>query len=178
MKFRIAIKSRFISFFRAKDDKTVNHHKSNENYKNKLALRLVERVEKDLSKGNILKAISRYEGFFQYHTLNQTLHDKVAKLYIEIGDYTKAGKHLFFKQNPSKQEKKCIYAFKKSCGNSATLLLKKLLPKENFSIKKADTYTKTVLKKLLKEAKQEIGQTPNFLKGIDAHFEKIKRIKK
>jgi len=141
-------------------------------YRNALEVRIINRVEMDLNKGCIDKAINRYEGFFQYYSMNQRLHNEVAKLYIQKGDKIRAGRHLFFKENLTKIELECVNKFKQSCGNSSTIILKKRIAKENFRVKELSDYAKHKLKVLIKEASEESGKTPNFLKGFERYFEK------
>lgn len=71
-------------------------------------------------------------------------------------------------------EKECVIKFEKTYGNSPTLILKKLINKENYKIKELSTYAKLKLKKLTDEAIEESKTTPNFLKGIKMYLDKIK----
>ena len=63
-------------------------------------------------------------------------------------------------------EKQCVKSFEKSCGNSSTIILKKLLLKVNFVVKELEDQHKVKLIKLINDATKEIGVTTNFLKGI------------
>ena len=117
-------------------------------------------------------AINRYEGFFKTNPMSQEIHNKVSELYILTNDKVKAGHHLFFKQNPTKEETKCICEFKKAYGNSPTIILKKLIYKENFKVHEMSFQSKLKLKRILEEAEIESKITPNFLKGIKRYFVK------
>lgn len=105
-------------------------------YRNALETRIIDRAERDRKKGNLKKAIERYEGFFQFYSVNQNIHNKVAELYIEIDDKKRAGRHLFFKEYLSESEKDCIACFTKSCGNSPTIILKKTALQRELQIKR------------------------------------------
>ena len=146
-------------------------------YNKALEARIIERAEKDRLRGDLKKAIERYEGFFQFYSGNQEIHNRVAELYIEINDRRKAGRHLFFKEELSDIEKECIACFVKSCGDSPTIILKKLLSKKNYRLKELKWSTKKKLKNLVEEAVVELGTIPNFLKGIKRHLDKIVFIK-
>lgn len=151
---------------------------SRKGYSKALEMRIIARVENDLLKGDFRKAIDRYEGFFQLNSGNQNIHNKVAELYLELGDKIRAGRHFFFKENPSELEYDCIDQFKKSCGHSPTIILKKLIYKEHYRIKQLDNYTKLRLKDLINEATIESEITPNFLKGLKRYFDKKKAYNK
>ncbi len=138
----------------------------------KLGLKLINRVSIDLNNGDIEKAISRYEGFFNTYPTNQNIHNKVAELYINQKEFLKAGKHLFFKEHLNLEEKQCVFEFEKSCGNSPTLILKKIIPKNNYKVRLLDYYAKIKLKNLIEQATIESNVTPNFLKGIRTYFNK------
>ena len=142
-------------------------------YKKALELRFKERVDRDLKKGEIQKAITRYEGSFKHNSVNQMRHNEVALLYLQVADKIRAGKHLFFKKNPSAIEEECIVLFEKSCGNCATNILKKLIHKENYRIKELDLYAQLKLKKLIDQAVNESGTLPRFLIGIKGYLDKI-----
>lgn len=134
--------------------------------------RIIQRTENDVSQGNIRQAITRYESYFSNHSENQIMHERVAKLYILVEEKAKAGKHLYFKELPTQLEKECIESFKKSLGNSPTLLLKKIINKNGFRIRKVNPYTRVEIKTLIAEAIKESNCTPNFLKGLKNHFDK------
>jgi hypothetical protein len=153
-------------------------HRTIKDYRNALESRIIKRAEKDVLNGDIDKAISRYEGFFQYYSTNQNQHNRIAELYIHKEDKVRAGRHLFLKENLSETEKQCVRRFEKSCGNSSTIILKKLLPKENFRVKELTDHQKIKLKKLVNDATRESGVTPNFLKGIKRYLDKIKAANK
>jgi len=149
-------------------------NRSIKDYRKALESRIIKRAEKDMLDGDIDKAISRYEGFFRYYSTNQNLHNRIAELYIQKEDKIRAGRHLFLKENLSETEIQCVSRFEKSCGNSSTIILKKILPKENFRVKELNDYQKIKLKKLIDAATKESGITPNFLKGIKRYLDKIK----
>ncbi|WP_343854876.1 DUF6584 family protein, partial [Fulvivirga kasyanovii] len=94
--------------------------------------------------------------------------------YIQKQDKIRAGRHLFLKEDLSELEIQCVKVFEKSCGNSPTLILKNIITKENYRIKELSDYQKNQLKKLITEAIDESGVTPNFLKGIKQYLDKIK----
>ncbi|SFU45840.1 hypothetical protein SAMN05216480_10471 [Pustulibacterium marinum] len=176
--------SNFISWILSSENSEVKktrlslweRHRTVKDYRNALELRIIKRAEKDVLEGDIDKAISRYEGFFQYYSFNQNLHNKIAELYLHKDDKVSAGRYLFLKENLSETEMQCVRKFKKSCGNSSTIILKKLLPKENFRVKELTDYQKNKLKKLIDDSTKESGVTPNFLKGIKRYLEKIKAV--
>ena len=135
--------------------------------------KLNQRVEKDLENKEIDKAISRYTGYLKFDPTSRSIHFNLANLYLLSGDRKKAGKHFYFKSAPNEIEKECIEAFCNSKGNDAILILKELISKENYKIKTLDHSTKLKLKELVDEATEQAGTTPNFLKGIKRHLDKI-----
>lgn len=142
-------------------------------YENAIESRLIKRIKNDLDKGDLNQAISRCEGFFECNFSNQKIHELAAKLYIQKGERVKAGKHLFFKYKPSEIEMENVKEFEKSCGNSPTLILKKVIPKQLLIISDMDSYSKLKLKKMIAESTDEMGVTPNFLKAHRNHLEKL-----
>lgn len=149
------------------------HFDSSSSYHERLEIRFQKRINKDLEKGDLEKAISRYEGYFQHNFSNQIRHNEVAQLYIQKGDQVRAGKHLFLKENLLPVERECIELFEKSCGNNPTRILKKYIPKEGFRIKELNLYAKLRMKQLVKESALENGATPNFLKAYERHLVKV-----
>jgi hypothetical protein len=108
---------------------------------------VIKRADLSIKRGDIRRAIDIYEGSFQHYSTVQNIHNRVAELYIEVGDMVRAGRHLYFKENPSDIEKECITMFEKWCGNSCVLILKKIISKENFKIIPLDNKVKISCKR-------------------------------
>ncbi|MCT4638234.1 MAG: hypothetical protein N4A72_11050 [Bacteroidales bacterium] len=138
----------------------------------RLVLRVIKRADLSMKRGDIRRAIGIYEGSFQHYSTVQEVHNRVAELYIEVGDMVRAGRHLYFKEDPSDIEKECITMFEKRCDNSPVLILKNIISKENFKIIPLDNKVKRRLRYLVNGAVDEAGTVPNFLKGIKRHLDK------
>lgn len=145
-------------------------------YLNEKSQRIIRRAEKDLENGDLQKAISRYEGFFQYYPELQAMHNRVAALYIQAGDRIRAGRHLYLKEQLTDMEQECVQLFEKRYGNSPTILLKKRIAKQHFRIRDFDAYSQQKIKTLLEAAIVETGIIPNFLKGMKGYFDKKREI--
>lgn len=135
--------------------------------------RIIQRAQKDIEKGDLSKAIARYEGFFRSSCTNKIIHHKVGELYLAVGDKVRAGKHLYFKEHPSIEEQACIAAFEKNYGYSPTLLLRQLVYREAYRLRKLDLFTQKKLYELIQLSTQECGVTPKFLLGRRNQLTKI-----
>jgi hypothetical protein len=141
-------------------------------YKQEVKDRLSKRIVKDLEKNDIQKAIDRYEGFFKRFPLEQDFHYHLGSLYMEMNDKVRAGKHLYFKENPSTKEQECIFRFEKQFGFDQAIILKKFLPKEHFSISACEPRIKALIKTKIEIIERETGQVPKFLIGVQNHLNK------
>jgi len=141
-------------------------------YKDGLKKRLSKRIEKDLEKNDLQKAIARYQGFLKRFPLEQDFHDHLGVLYLQLNDKVRAGKHFYFKERPSTEEQECIFQFEKQFGFDQTIILKKFLPKEHFKISACEPGIKAIIKNKIEAIEQEKGQVPKFLIGVRNHLNK------
>ncbi len=143
-----------------------------------LVTRIIARAECDQQRGDLEKAIVRYEGFFRSDPTNLLLHDKVAALYLATNNPQKAGRHWYFKAAPTEIEQACIHSFEKSYGNSALLILRNILYKDSPSIKDCPWHVQQRLEQLIERAIEECGTTPKFVQGYKRYFDKKNALKR
>ncbi len=146
-------------------------------YMVKLKTRLYERVEKDLEQDNIRQAIDWCGGFLSQFPNEQDVHYKLAQLCLSANDKIQAGKHFYFKENPSTEEQECITAFENRYGFDDTIILKKFMPKENFKISACDDRIKELIKTKIDAIEKEKGFTPKFLLSARNHLNKKAPVK-
>ena len=135
--------------------------------------RMKQRLDADLRKGDLDKAIQRLEGFNRKDPNNQALHNLTGELYLKRDDKVQAGKHFYFKSPKNDLELECVIEFEKSLGYDPSLILKNLLYKNNHKIKSLGTYPKKELARLLLEVESKHGLIPKFLIEIQNHLKSI-----
>ena|GEM_PF-4162869 len=74
-------------------------------------------------------AILRLNGYFKQFFWNNYLRNSMGNLYIQKNDLIKAGKLLYFKDDPSEMELEAIEKFKESCKNNKLRIFKELVNK-------------------------------------------------
>jgi hypothetical protein len=141
-------------------------------YKKSKLEQLIARAERDLEQGDIHRAIARYEGAFRGRPHNAQLHDRVAKLYLEIGDSVRAGRHWYLKDNLAPKELGCVQAFERSFGNSPTHIMRNLMYLEGsrINLEALSEEARGRLRRLVIGAAEEQGQLPRFLWCFRKHF--------
>jgi tetratricopeptide (TPR) repeat protein len=143
-----------------------------EKYRKVYAERIIDRAESYVVKGWLKSAVRCYEGFLKQHWSSPEIHERLGKLYYELGNNVKAGRYFYFKRELTESEAECVSLFEKSFGNDPVLILKRLLNKCCQPISELDSDTKQKLNDLLKEALRKNGFLPVFAQGMKRHFEK------
>ena len=146
--------------------------KNREEYRENLRKRIIIRAEKELEKGNLQKAISRFQGFCNLNPTDRDLQNRLGSLYLKTGDKLSAGRHLYLKNGLTAAEETCVQVFKKRYGNCPLDIAKKLVYKQNYSIHELDEYSKKQYAALLIAIKEKFGLTPAFLLGMRRHLVK------
>ena len=138
-----------------------------------LEFKLLNRVNIDVQKKEITRAINRIEGHMVTKATNQNLKNKLGELYLREGEYAKAGKHFYFKVIKTSEEIEAVNIFKKKYGNDPTIILKNLISKESFKVTDLSLFAKKKINLLITQINKEQNIIPNFLKGIKAHLDKV-----
>ena len=133
---------------------------------------LVARVNRNIENGDFDKAFNRLLSFIGAYPNFFEAQFYLATLYQQSGNEVKAGKYFFFIEELNESQKECITAFEKSYGNDEIIILKKLLPKQHFKVKKLSHFQKRILYARIKRIELKHGFVPVFCKGIYAHLQK------
>lgn len=143
-----------------------------EEYRQAYAERIIDRAGSYEVKGWLKSAVYCYEGFLKQHWSSPEIHERLGKLYYELGNNFKAGRYFYFKRELTESEAECVRLFEQSFGNDPVLILKRLLNKDRQPISELDSDIKRKLNDLLKEALRKNGFLPVFAQGMKRHFEK------
>ena len=133
---------------------------------------IIARANIDITKRNLIKAVSRLEGALEYNPLNQFLHYFAGKIYWEMGDKVRAGKHFYLLQNTSPQELECVKLFEKSLGNDPVLILRKIY-RRGMRLTSLDRNSRERIKMLVNSAAESYVPLPRFIVGLKRNFDKI-----
>jgi len=134
--------------------------------------KLLYRIENDLQKGDLLKAINRLEGAMEYYSFDEALNYRLANLYLQNNDLIKAGRRFYLIEDKTEIEKHAVVLFEKSFGNDPTMLLKRLLKVKRYMLRELTDFQLTQLNRLLKQSQLREGKTPRFLFSLEAHIKK------
>jgi hypothetical protein len=135
---------------------------------------LYYRVEADLQKGDLQKAVRRLEGSLYGDPLNRERSNRLADVYFQSNNLAKAGRYWYFKPNKSEIELSAVQAFKKSLGNDPILILKKLVNQSFLRISLLNNFEVEQLEILLRELRNRQKILPGFLMPLERHLRRRK----
>jgi len=120
-------------------------------------------------------AILRLNGYFKHFFWNNHLRNAMGNLYIQKKDLVKAGKMLYFKDNPSEIELKAIDKFKESCKNNKYRIFQELVTKSKLP-RGIDMNMSSKMFRLILGIANDEGALPIHVVRWIWYFERIRNI--
>ena len=140
--------------------------------------RILKRAAKDIEFGNLQKAKDRLHGLISKYPNFLEIRFELSNIYLRENDLKNAGRYLYFKPNPNKQE--CLYInhFENCLGNSAFQILRRISIPSKIDIESVRV-SKRKISELVEKVQIEserrswiVNEYTRYLKELNAPFYK------